>query len=418
MAQRSGDGGGRLRPGPGQDPERVAADQRARLEAAMTDLVYEGGYPLVTVRGLVARARVTKPTFYRLFSGKEACFMAAYDRAVDEAIGWTASSTQGRLVRADLIGSALGSFCLAFTTEPAAAKLALIEPTSVGGEAAKRLRHTEARFAELVARRFRELDPTVELPRGIALGMIAGVARVARRRIDADDPENFVDDLEPLSRWALVVSDVRGFEAFLQQTAADPADVFERTARPPQLDGHDDRTVLINSAMQLLIERGYAALTVAEISAVAGLPKRRFEAQFDSIAECFSASIELAAAAAAAEVTAAYRAGPASTGFSRVAGALTKYLAANPGLARLLFVEIFLPGRAITRRGAGVLSGFAALLGRNLPWEGPHSVQSTEASVGAIWALIRNEVEQERYSSLPSLAPLLAWFALAPGRPD
>jgi len=68
----------RLKPGPGHDPNFVEADQRARPRRAIADLVYEVGYPKVTLTKVLRRAGVSKPTYYSLFESKEDCFLAAF----------------------------------------------------------------------------------------------------------------------------------------------------------------------------------------------------------------------------------------------------------------------------------------------------------------------------------------------------
>ena len=52
--------------------------QRARLLEAMVRAVAEKGYEAATVADAVRLAKVSRGTFYELFSSKEACLLAAY----------------------------------------------------------------------------------------------------------------------------------------------------------------------------------------------------------------------------------------------------------------------------------------------------------------------------------------------------
>ena len=56
----------------------TGSGHRERLVDAMADLLAERGYSSVTVAEIVARARVSKRTFYEQFAEREDCFLATY----------------------------------------------------------------------------------------------------------------------------------------------------------------------------------------------------------------------------------------------------------------------------------------------------------------------------------------------------
>jgi AcrR family transcriptional regulator len=66
----------------GLSPEFVARNQRARLIAGLTELLYEVGYQKTTVSLIGQRAAVSKSDFYKHFETKDDCFVAAYDAAI------------------------------------------------------------------------------------------------------------------------------------------------------------------------------------------------------------------------------------------------------------------------------------------------------------------------------------------------
>src|SRR6478609_3616571 len=63
--------------------EEVSASQRQRMLEAMALAVHEKGYTGTAVADVVAGAGVSRETFYQHFADKEACFLAAYEVAVD-----------------------------------------------------------------------------------------------------------------------------------------------------------------------------------------------------------------------------------------------------------------------------------------------------------------------------------------------
>ena len=63
--------------------EFVAQNQRERLLAALAECLEEKGYDRTTVSSIGKRAGVSKSDFYKQFESKDACFVAAYDDAVE-----------------------------------------------------------------------------------------------------------------------------------------------------------------------------------------------------------------------------------------------------------------------------------------------------------------------------------------------
>jgi AcrR family transcriptional regulator len=393
----------------------VVADQGARLRQAMTDLVYEVGYPNVTLAKLLARARVNKTAYYRVYRGKEDCFSAAHALAAGEAIRCTETATAGILERRELLDRGFRAFCRMCAERPAAANLALIESMAVGEAPRARTHRSEVKFARLLQRRFSELSAPVALPAPIAVGLISGAARVGRRRLDVAEPQRFGADAIELARWAKSLSDVTVLERFLSSQASPRMEPPRKPGRTLGLADDEERSIVIEAALRLSSERGYEGLDVGGIVALSGVPRRRFEDHFGDLAGCLSVACELGTVAAVSEARAAYRQGePGPSGVARALAGLTRYLAANPQMSQLMFVDILRPGRGVTRHGAGLLSVFASLIRERIPSQRPPSEQGAEATVGAVWALIRREVERGRVASLPRLAPVLTWFVVAP----
>ena len=63
----------------GLSRDEVQGSQRRRLLQAVTDEAAVRGYVNTTVAHIIARAGVSRATFYALFADKDACFQAAFD---------------------------------------------------------------------------------------------------------------------------------------------------------------------------------------------------------------------------------------------------------------------------------------------------------------------------------------------------
>src|SRR5579863_10161843 len=76
----------RLRPGPNGLPRgQVSEIQRSRMLTAAAEAVEEVGYARLTVAQVIARARVSRKTFYDVFDDREDCFLAVFDETVGRA---------------------------------------------------------------------------------------------------------------------------------------------------------------------------------------------------------------------------------------------------------------------------------------------------------------------------------------------
>jgi AcrR family transcriptional regulator len=64
----------------GLSREAVEGSQRTRLLRAMVDVMADKGYAGTSVADILRRARVSRETFYELFSSKEDCFMSAFEQ--------------------------------------------------------------------------------------------------------------------------------------------------------------------------------------------------------------------------------------------------------------------------------------------------------------------------------------------------
>jgi AcrR family transcriptional regulator len=131
---------------------QVADVQRARMMTAMADAMTERGYVGTTVGDVLARAGVSRETFYQQFSSKLDCFMSAFDAAAALLFARVRKATA-----APGAGSPLDDFDAVFTAyldsliaEPAYARLFLVEVNAAGPEAIERRAEVQAQVVDTV----------------------------------------------------------------------------------------------------------------------------------------------------------------------------------------------------------------------------------------------------------------------------
>jgi AcrR family transcriptional regulator len=138
----------------------VQRNQRERIVGSVIDVVSRGGYAGLTVRDVIARAGVSRRTFYEHFSNKEDVFLAAYDSVVEHVISEVRVAHAGGRTWPEAVGRGLAKFLGLLAGQPALAHVCIVEVLAAGPEAlARRARAIEA-FSDLVSP-----DPAL-LPRG------------------------------------------------------------------------------------------------------------------------------------------------------------------------------------------------------------------------------------------------------------
>lgn len=130
-------------------PEVVARSQRERLLEAAVRVVAAKGYGAVTVGDLTKEAGVSRTTFYELFEDKEACFLAAYDNAVEALVRRTVSAYESEQIWPDRAAAGLAALLAALAAEPALARLSLVDIGSAGPAAQRRYRNAVQRLTPL-----------------------------------------------------------------------------------------------------------------------------------------------------------------------------------------------------------------------------------------------------------------------------
>lgn len=175
-------------------PELVQAVQRERLIAAMLVAAAELGYRALTVQDVLARAGISRPTFYEQFEDKEDCFLAAFDAAAAELRRRVeAAAASGGPQWRDRLRAGLEELLRYIDEEPQTARAVLVEARASSPAGLRRRDELLNGFATCVDDLVRgELD---EPPSAIAAaGVVGGIEAVLYARLQKGETE----DLESL----------------------------------------------------------------------------------------------------------------------------------------------------------------------------------------------------------------------------
>lgn len=399
----------RLPPGPGGARDQVERNQRERLFGAMVAVVAQKGYKATTVADLVELSGVSSRTFYELFADKRACFLAAMTAMVEAAVRIAAAATiderrPGTWEERARAGSR--TFAELIVAQPAAARMCLVEAYAAGPEVLAPLEQTIAGFESLVQRMLAQSPERAEMPPEMIGAYIGAIQEIVRMKLLAGREAELPDLMDEL--WDLIGS-YRPPPTPLRLAGRLPAPRAER------IEGHDHAERALRAFAVVVAERGYAETTVEQVLKRASMSATTFYAHFRGKEDALLAALDSAGAQIQAAIRPAVRRAPDWPAAVRAGfGALFNFLASRPALARLVAVEVYATGPAAVERRVEYLQPLEELLveGRERSAEAPSI--TTQLIAGVVYSLAYRRIRETGAHSLPSLAPICTYLALAP----
>jgi AcrR family transcriptional regulator/DNA-binding MarR family transcriptional regulator len=164
--------------------EQVSDIQRARILSAMVEVAAEGGYLGAAVAPIVARAGVSRRTFYELFEGREDCFLAAFDWGVAQARQAAVEAYGSQRSWRDRIRHGLAALLAFLDSEQELARVCVIEALGAGKLVlARRSQVSDELAAALDANAPQAKGGAGALPLLTAEGVVGGAFSVIHGRL-------------------------------------------------------------------------------------------------------------------------------------------------------------------------------------------------------------------------------------------
>jgi AcrR family transcriptional regulator len=179
-------------------PTRGVGDiQRARIIAAMSELVRERGAGGVAVAHVVSRSGVSRRTFYELFDDREDCFLAAFDRAVARAGELVLPAYRAEGEWRERLAAALEAALRFLDAEPDNAYLCVVGALGAGDQALERRARVVRSLVVAVHEGGRDVSPP-RPDRLVAEGIVGAVLAIVHTRLLGDKPRALLGLLNPL----------------------------------------------------------------------------------------------------------------------------------------------------------------------------------------------------------------------------
>jgi AcrR family transcriptional regulator len=149
----------KLTGGPHGIPRAIVHEvQRGRLLDATVEVVAEEGYVDATVHKILKRAGISRRTFYEIFADKQACFIAAYNEAIEDLLRLVQSSCREDDAPERRIENGLRALLQFVEREPKVARTCIVEVMAAGGAGRERRAQTMEELTTLVANALAERE--------------------------------------------------------------------------------------------------------------------------------------------------------------------------------------------------------------------------------------------------------------------
>jgi AcrR family transcriptional regulator len=123
------------------------ADHRSRLLDALTLTLTDQAYADVTIADIVARARVSRRTFYEQFDNKDACLLALCERLSEQILGLIAAGYDPTADWVEQLNRVTDTYLQALQMQPALVRTLYIELMQLGDVGLAVRRRISQRFA-------------------------------------------------------------------------------------------------------------------------------------------------------------------------------------------------------------------------------------------------------------------------------
>jgi AcrR family transcriptional regulator len=423
--------------------EHVAAHQRERLVEAMVQAVSERGVVATTISDLVARAGISRRTFYEHFDNKEDCLLATYDTILESEVHRLldlASADLGWLEQLEAIVRALFD---AIAERPDAARLICVEMGASGAIGVQRWADGATRFERFICEGFERAPGAGTIPDPVARAVVGALRKIIYSRVREERSNKSLK-----AELARVVPELMEWISCYYPT---PPGVPRRprAQKPRWLEGgrapgsfspfapwgvrglprgehnlpkgfveFNQRERIFDAIARLTARDGYQALSLEDIAAAAAVSLQTFYSHFESKEEAFLATYEVGHTRAKAAVN---RALAHQTnwidGVRAGVLALLEFLASEPALAHLSCVDILIAYPHVAGRVAEANAAYAELLDIDLGEGAPAGQQAPivgEAIVGGVFELLNDYILKGHTRRLPELADHVSYIALAP----
>jgi len=400
--------------------------------AGMIAATNSDGYERASVSAVIARARVSRPTFYEYFADRDDCFLAALRDVQEHLLADVGQALQERSPE-EAAAAAIQALGVFASSQPERARFLMSESMTSGPRGLDLRDRGIAEIAELIDGASERAPDETPLPDISSAVLVGGTFRLLAIRLRRGEPgisTMLSDLLDWLGRYGQPAADRR----WRALRAASPpkrsrflpeGPLYTPPKLPPgrprlgeEQVAENHRKRIMFAAARLAEEKGYTASTIADITGLAGVGGRVFYSLFRDKQDAFMAVHEFGFQQVMAVTASAFFAGaswPERTW--EAASAFAQFLEANPTIAHVGFVEAYAVGPGAVQRVEDSHVAFAIFLqeGYQHARDGlsPSRV-GLDAIITAIFEIVYMQARASPRPKLSGLVPHITFLVLAP----
>jgi AcrR family transcriptional regulator len=161
----------------------VTEIQRARMLSAAVEAIEENGYARLTVAQVIGRAKVSRKTFYDLFVDREDCFLAVFERALEQIKGRVQEAFEQEPSWRESVRAGLAALLVFIDEEPELARLCVVDALGGGPRVLEERARVLVQLRNVIDRGRSEAAVRREPPSVTAEGVIGAVFAVIHTRL-------------------------------------------------------------------------------------------------------------------------------------------------------------------------------------------------------------------------------------------
>jgi len=389
------------------------ASAHDRLLDAVAEVASRQGFAHLTVERLLSAAAVSRATFYQYFTSVDDCFWGAYRQHAEQLVKEVTAAAGGARSE-DRELAVLEALANAAASRPDIARLLMREGLAAGPAGLSERDALIAKLEHAMTGPHGE-GSSIDLPAAILIG---GTFRFLVMRLsDANELKGLREEVR---EWA------GAFRRRSSDSSWGPRfmPVLPRDRRIPDAELSGVRSCslrrerILQATALTIREKGYRAITVADIVEAAGVSRRGFYNEFAGKSAAFIGAYEYAFQQILAACTPAFftpRAWPERVWHGALA--FTGFLAREPLLAHLGFVECYAIGPGFTLRVHDTQLAFTVFLEEG--YRERREAESMSHSCSELTAATIFEVAFQGsrlgpHFNIRRMQPLAVYIALAP----
>jgi AcrR family transcriptional regulator len=401
------------------------ATQLQRIRGAMIEVAAAQGYAGTSIARVIARAGVSRPTFYDYFASREECMLAVIELARGELYG-PAREAVAAVPPRDAFAAVVDALVGFAEDQPAMARVLYGEAMAAGPRALDVRDRAVREIEALIEDAYGQLSPATPAPDVPGAVVIGAVFRLLGHRLRRGGP--CVSEARPqLVDWIGAYTRAKGEHRWRELGPGNGAIMATDSARighsvaaigagaagergsSGSAGAQERRRRVLLALAELASENGYAAVSVQDMTRRAEVEMRTFYRMFAGKQEAFAALAEVYFQHMMALTAGAFfsdRGWPERVVAAKVA--LAGCVEANPAVARACFVEGHAGERDGGERVEQLTRAFTLFLSEGQQQSGGRRVASRLGQEAIAHSNFELVYRQARESNSPRMAGVVA----------